>query len=369
MFKPLSSSLSLGFLLLGMLPGVAHADPPTGILAPATGFKPLITFRESRQDKVIAFKDPASSDLIREQDTRRNLRITLTAGLTGVDKTQFTSDTGVACQVGYFYHTAILEEDPAYTPAKTKATFPLYDGVTFDAQGEPVKKGTIVYDWSKSFLTITVQGTNIGSIIEPDWEDLFERSGTTADAPFGRFAYRNRAALYVAIASVEGTADEFFGGTVNRKPTSFPGGAAPQTFALTNFTVGRTKDVTPPLIASVTSNNGANPGLTINLTEDFPQKYKLLNVTLTPAGGTPTAQTPAGNNPYSVFAYNNTNLWTSYQANVTYGYNPHPYLRPVLTNNIQTTSTNQITLNVGDLIEVQWQTEGGATVTSRYLVK
>ncbi len=325
--------------------GSLHATPPHGLLAPAGGYTPYVRFAENRIDSVIATKDPATTDLIRSVNTTRKVRVIIGATMTNVNKAGFTPDTGVACQVGNFYQTNTLGDDPAYKPGVTKATFPLYDGLTFDKTGEPVKTGTIVYDWSKTYLTITVIGYNVGSIIEAEPTDLFPNSGGNT-APLGRFVYRNRVPIYINIDGNEGFWNQFYNAVVRRRSVAYV--TNPQTFTLTNFAAGRTRDVTPPAITSV-STTGGNTGLRIVVGEEFPQYLTLTAINAT-SGGNTTTQNTSNTLPMDVY-FNVAPFATLYGTS-----NP---------SNI--TTTGPVTsLNHGDSVVLTWTDEDGNTRNSTY---
>jgi hypothetical protein len=126
-----------------------------------------ITFSETRHDELQSAKNLESGDTMRYVDTKYFTHFVIQIPISGTNILA-SGSASVACEVGGFFHSAFLSEDPHFKPGKsTSVTYPLYDGVTFDTLGDPIRKGSITYSWrGGKKLTISMAGTSVASIVE-----------------------------------------------------------------------------------------------------------------------------------------------------------------------------------------------------------
>jgi hypothetical protein len=158
--KQITRSVSITCVIALNLLGLGHVygNPNSSV---------IIRFSESRIDGLYTNKNVQSGDVSRYVNTTHRSHFVIEVPIASI--VPFSTGTGaIACEVGGFFHSAFLSEDPKFKVGKsTSVSFPLYDGVTFDTNGNPIATGKITYNWSsKTVLIITMSGENVGSLVE-----------------------------------------------------------------------------------------------------------------------------------------------------------------------------------------------------------
>jgi hypothetical protein len=217
------------------------------MLTKTATFTPKITFTESYNETLKTTTEVVEGETFVNRGivSSGTNNATIVASMAGIDLTKIDATTEVIVSLGTFVHSALLGEDPAYTPGKTSATFKLPG---LDANGNEISVGSVKYVWTKTTLTVTISTTR-----SPEFGFAFQDfPALVPPAPPNRRSatFDTEIEASVGFGDTGGTCSHVYvTGKVTGDFRVYGPEDAPETYDLMSATISGSSDFVPPTVA------------------------------------------------------------------------------------------------------------------------